>query len=194
MNEPTIHIKRPETKLSKWDGNSCSLVEYGDILYGEKLLSAVVDPKDLVGRNVILPPDNGLGGFGRMGIDISWLKDCMYECPYLPGNKYFWMLPVAVLSDDQSRYYQTDGEGKVPYHSTYYERKFVLEEDHEHCCGEQVSFEELRRENKINLCLMGHGYTSYTLPSDGGGEVKLGLIPLDNGDELLVLVWVWYNK
>ena len=46
----------------------------------------------------------------------------------------------------------------------------------------------------IIAAMMGHGYTTFTLPSDGSGDKVLGIVKLSNGDELLVHCWVWFNK
>jgi len=44
------------------------------------------------------------------------------------------------------------------------------------------------------VLLMGSGYTSGCIPSDGHARQVLCHVDLSNGDELLVSVWDWYNK
>ena len=47
---------------------------------------------------------------------------------------------------------------------------------------------------RVTDAMLGHGYTTGTLPSDGHGNKVLATIPLANGDELLVVCWVWFHQ
>jgi len=166
--------------------------EIGDVLYGEEFLSKIeIYTVELFKTSFENPASNrliqpsmpftgGFSGLSALSIDAAVLQEQVrYNCPWT-DNQYYWMYPLGVVSDDEERY-GIDRE-KTPWLC----RTINQQDDMDNIDPSHL--------NTIVKTMLGHGYTVGTRPSDGHGEVVLGTIPLDNGDELLVACWVWFNK
>ena len=109
----------------------------------------------------------------------------IYECPYLKSNKYFWVLPIAIMSNDIQKYKALcslpDWRKDMMFDFKWIKETSSIEEYMEY-------------ENSLSQSFMGHGYTDFTLPSDGYGNRELITIKLDNGDYVLAISHIWYNK
>lgn len=160
--------------------------EYGDILAGQKYVCKIFEGNEelcLSGKHLVVSKLQTLKSYEEMGIDVSWIPT--YVCPFR-GIKFYLMMPVGVLTEKgQSEYHSHPPFGMTDF----YNRQIAFG---------SYSIDDIdiwhRAKSGISMSFLGHGYTSGTLPSDGGVELKLGIVQLSNGDELLVAVWVWYNK
>ncbi len=156
----------------------------GDVLYGERFLNRVeLRVADLEGKRLIRNP-NCRFNLADLGIATDALEaQIVYGCPWTE-NKYHWMFPLGVVTDDEKRYgldaSRIEGRPWMCRQISASEHSIDHVDPSEWC--------------KVTDAMLGHGYTTGTLPSDGHGNKVLATIPLDNGDEILVVCWVWFNK
>jgi hypothetical protein len=108
----------------------------------------------------------------------------MYKCPYI-DNTYFWFIPIAIMSSDIQKY-----KSYIPSLSWRSEMMF----DFEWTESQSPINEYFEYESNITQACMGHGYTHGTLPTDGNGGRQLITIKLDNGDFVVAVSHIWYNK
>jgi len=160
--------------------------DYGDILYGSEYVSHTYDfdklesiKSEKIGLISLIRPDPWHEA-ERLNVDLSKIRDkVIYECPYIIGNRYFWMIPTAIIVKNDVDQYR-----KPNFDSAMFEYKF------------DASFvlNGIRVLSHIERASLGHGYTTCTLPCDGDNELKRFLVNLDNGDQVIFVGWVWYNK
>lgn len=55
----------------------------------------------------------------------------------------------------------------------------------------EYSTEEL---NAFQKAMMGPGYTEFCMPHDGDPYLHHAIAHLENGDMLILAVWLWANK
>lgn len=153
----------------------------GKVLYGERFLSRVeLAVTKLEGKKLVRNP-NCHFNLADLGIATDALEaQVVYGCPWTE-NKYYWMFPLGVVTDDEKRYgLDISKEPWMCRLISASERSMDHVDPSEWC--------------KVTDAMLGHGYTTGTLPSDGHGHKVLATVPLDNGDEILVVCWVWFNK
>lgn len=158
--------------------------KYADVLYaGEFITRIELSIADFGSRKLVQSDDHGFNGLSEFGVDFSNFQTrTVYECPW-SGNHYHWMYPLGIVTDDEREY---DGDGDA--HKC---RPWLCREIDQR---NNMDFVNPMQWGKVVDAMLGHGYTTGTMPCDGSGEKVLATIPLDNGDELLVACWVWSNK
>lgn len=108
------------------------------------------------------------------------VQSAKYECPFLNGNIYYGLLPVAIQTNDSSVY-------RVgPFARSEYDYVFDLEW--------QKKYRQSFVENEILTSFMGSGYTNDFLPSDGSHKIVTVKIELSNNDFIVAKTFEWYNK
>ena len=141
----------------------------------------------------------------KMGIvgAIQLMQDCLYEDPvigtfelggerpfYMP-NRFYAAIPVAIITTDVNRY-KIGAYKDVKEPGSWNAMPF----DHDWFRGMHGNRheEDMFKLDGLRKLMMGSGYTSFTMPSDGSpGWAKVG-VALDNGDRLMCWAWEWYNK
>lgn len=160
--------------------------ETGDIISGGEYIAKRVLKKEVLGPVIFAyaverNPWKSLKG---MGIDTTSLEEAFkYECPYT-GNTFYHFIPAAIIIKNDVKVYR-----KPPYDSKDYNYAFDLE-----WINESILKGQHPELGSIAESMLGHGYTSYALPTDGDGGWIEVLIELDNGDYLFGVCWEWYNK
>lgn len=154
-------------------------------------------------------------GLEYLGIDITDLREmAQNECP-CSEMTYTAFVPIAVLTTDSKGKYlnnkyrhliedgrsvpmATDMISDGDWNRTmngWFERTLATpkhdETDAEHL-GKPLPVTE--RIGNIHRAILGSGYNSGILPSDGGNSLKYVMIPLDNGDKIICAAWEWSNK
>lgn len=158
---------------------------FGDILYCDKYIYGLVEESD---RERMVPLTSALPwkAMERFGIEgASTLRDeSCYTCPWT-DNSYFWFVPYALIINGSPDVYKPK---EMPQHLvSQYDYSLDLK-------WHARYFKNDPPPSDIQLALLGHGYTSFTLPSDGSGSVWKTKIQLSNGDFIAGFMWVWYNK
>lgn len=164
------------------------LPENGDILYGKQYIAG---PANLDRISQVLSVVSSRhyhpwkAVHSKFGIDISMSKDFEYRCPF-SNNVYYWCVPyfMVVRRNDAIHY--------APIN-------IISSDSYEYDLAWQThlwksSIGDIRYIPPTIQAFLGHGYTEGTLPSDGSAELNHVLIELNNGDALLCLCWIWYNK
>lgn len=166
---------------------SAAKPEIGDVLYGERFLSRVeLAPTELEGKRLVRSPNRGFNLSG-LGIATATLEtQIVYRCPWTE-NKYYWMFPLGVVTDDEKRY----GLDASKLDGRPWMCRLISSSEHS---IDHIDPSDLAPLTTVMTAMLGHGYTAETLPSDGHGNKVLATVPLDNGDEILVVCWVWFNK
>ena len=171
----------------------------GDILYATKFIYKMCYLKDVEKFRLI-----HLGYIERdswntlesAGIDGDKFREkSIYKCPWINGNKYYWHLPVAIITQDNYDTYKERIYSKIPD----YICDMVFDEDWMNNRIYSKMFDKAPRlpehyPGGVQQSIMGHGYTDFTLPNDGSGSIRFSMAKLDNGDNLICYSWVWYNK
>lgn len=161
----------------------CAEPEYGNILYGSEYIWDIEKIESLNNpetKFISLRSPNPWEAAKRLNVNADTLKESLlYECPFIHGNKYFWMIPTAIVVCEDIKQYR-----KPNYSSSMLDFMF----------DNKLSLNSLRELDVIQKTMLGHGYTYFTLPDDGVNELKEFTINLNNGDKLLMSGWVWYNK
>jgi len=166
----------------------------GDMLYGAEYFHGELNKSHSTNMNKRY---EGLEYFYLDNIhELGWLalklfvdevpnqQNFMYECPYI-GNRHFWLLPIAIMSDDIQKY-----KSKV---SDCWFKEMVF--DFDFVSGNAPINEALEDGGSTLIkSFMGHGYTDGTLPNDGSGNRELITMKLDNGDYIVAISHIWYNK
>lgn len=173
-----ISIKKPRKRIH---------ADYSDILFGHDFLHEIrVKIEKLEGQKAVAVPWDMGFSFLAPHIDVKeWAAACVYQCPYIEGNRFFWMYPLAILTEDETRY------GVDANSRDFSKRPWLVKV----IKVDATDIDEYDCElHKDLLSLMGHGYTDFTLPSDGSRSLVHGTVLLDNGDRILVACWLWHNK
>lgn len=170
----------------------CDNSEY--ILYGEEWIKNTlekVEKKDLPEKFV--PVRNSFFQdpwtlLEISGINTETLKaDFKYYC-HISENTYYWFVPLLLFTckDNSEKYKENCSKVNEQISDFSFDfnfwKPFVI--DH---------VDELAKD-KVTCALLGHSYSSYNLPSDGMSKQTYGTVELDNGDEILGALWLWYNK
>ena len=154
----------------------------GDVLYGQRFLSRVeIAVMEIDGKRLVRNNPNCRFNLSNLGIATDALEaQVVYRCPWTK-NKYYWMFPLGVVTDDEKRY-------GVDIDKHPWRCRLISAPSH--------SIDRVNPNEWCNItgAMLGHGYTISALPGDGGGKKVLATIPLDNGDDILVVCWVWFNS
>lgn len=157
--------------------------EFGNILYGQEYIIDIVEMENQKnpGKGFIsLCSSNPWEAAKRLNVDVDEIKESVtYECPFLLGNKHYWMIPTAIIVAKDIKQYRYP-----KFSSSMFDHLFDA----------TYTLNSMRELNSIQKVMLGHGYTHFTLPSDGSIELKEFTIALNNGDKLLMSGWIWYNK
>jgi len=159
--------------------------ENGGVLYARQFLSRIgISVDDLAGKRLVQARGyRGFDGLANLGVDASTLQNrVLYACPW-SGKRYYWMFPLGVVTD-------AAGVGRYGDCPPWRCRAILREEDIE----DDTEGIDPNDFGGVVSAMLGHGYTEGTLPSDGCCGQMLATVPLDNGDEILVVCWVWFNK
>jgi len=162
--------------------------EHGDVLRAARFIGRIGIPVTQIGgRRLARPPSlaGGFAGLADLGVDANAVQEeALYQCPW-SGNHYHWMFPLGILTDDEKRYGLDSGNIRSgrPWLCPMVSADM-----------DENGYTDPTELDKITKAMLGHGYTGGTLPSDGVGEIVLATVPLDNGDEILVACWVWFNR
>jgi hypothetical protein len=106
-----------------------------------------------------------------------------YECPY-NGYLHFWAVPVFIFADNVKFWtdrFKTTKEAR--YLDADWMRKYIPSK-----IKDGLPF------TKVQRALLGPGYTSATLATDGNGHINDAIVALSNNDFLGVKVWIWFNS
>jgi len=165
--------------------------EIGDYMFGGEYIMAKPETL-LVMCNLISLSHFGYNPFkclNNIGVLVppTFKWDTTYcDDPYALGRVQYGIVPDLLLTVNAARY-QTD--------SAQYEKMAV----DKHWNRDVVFRNYLAGEKPDDApqwvrSMMGSGYTTGTLPSDGHGSIEVGYVGLNNGDALRCYVWEWYNK
>ena len=153
----------------------------GDILFGNEYLENI-NLEDLKKKKYVYAFSNR-----RLNSELKkeFFEYFKYECPFIDGNRYFWFYPSFVFTDtpdekDIMHQFMEDDNG-----GWRADKLKEIEEFDEYSIHNQFWAEKF---------YMGHGYTSYTLPSDGSNNKDVVMVRLNNDDILVGQTWVWFNK
>lgn len=172
--------------------------ENGDYLFGEKYIIPL-EQKDLEDNDILLLNQICFVSWNAMiKMDcfdlpnISQFKsEIMYDCPFDTGYKFFGIFPLAILSGDVAKYRNKSFKGRFDDMAwdTDWTKSFICKKyDRNGKIGIGIPVSDIAR------AYMGHGYTSGTLPDDGGNSLTQVKVKLSNGDWMVCLTWIWYNK
>jgi hypothetical protein len=114
-----------------------------------------------------------------LGIDADEIK-AKYECPYTEYD-FYAIVPAALISSDLKGKYD---------HVQHWNKDYLF--DHEF--HKDMFKEHITGLGEIGKLMLGSGWTSMTGVNDGSRSVITAIVNLDNGDQLLVYTWEWYNK
>lgn len=162
----------------------------GDILYGVDYVDSISIPTKIDWKNKPILFLDGISpntweALTILNIDFAEFKSKVsYQDPY-SNNTYYWQFPIGIQTSDLIKYAQCKRNGSHVLSSIY---PWLFDADY---IGNMYKNLEI---GKISKTLLGHGYTSYTLPDDGSNSLDFGTINLDNGDQLICAIWIWYNK
>lgn len=158
----------------------------GCILSGGDFIVKKVEKTDVLGQVIFAcaAERNPWVSLKSMGVNSDPLVEAFkYECPYT-GNTFYHFIPVAIVIKND-----VDAYRKSPYDLKDFDYMFDLD---------WINNDLLRGQhpelNTISESMLGHGFTTCTLPTDGDGGWIEVLIELDNGDYLFGVCWEWYNK
>jgi hypothetical protein len=107
-----------------------------------------------------------------------------YDCPYT-NNHYTSLIPISIWSKNVEKYFSTE--------NFHWFKEMACDKDWNLKDIELSSFEQVELSD-IHKLLLGSGYTSGTLMSDGSNSIVPVLIDLDNGDLMYAATFVWHNK
>lgn len=110
-----------------------------------------------------------------------------YKC-IANGYTHYSVLPVGILTTPEQgvEYIKMKNNGEMPWYTkmatdpTWWTPQDI---------GDPEEFEE-----KFLMARLGPGYTYGKSPSDGSSETAIYGIDLDNGDTVLFIMNLWYNK
>jgi hypothetical protein len=159
-------------------------VSNGDILYGEHYLKNLPSSlkKLAKGKKLAIPVDfnepNAWKVLHNVGVTNAFdvMQEATYRCPFIKDNKYFWFVPQLIITSDISKY-----ENIQPH---WRDTEFLITQG---CLDKNWILQD-----PYNM--LGHGYTDFTLPTDGSSGRSIAIMELDDGDIVVVATQVWYNK
>ena len=126
-------------------------------------------------------------GMTQKHYDSVFDEETLYECPYY-GTIFTGVIPIGIVSDDISKYNYILQEDKNQWEQWELKRLLDNENTKETCDEIEEGM------NGIMKATLGHGFDECRLTSDGYGEIKPFKVKLNNGDDLIVMTWEWYNK
>lgn len=160
--------------------------EYGgDFIYGNVDLLGHFDEEFFTKQFLLLNnlDYNTFTVLDKLNIDTSYFDNFKYECPFTKRENY-GVVPIVIVSDNIEKYLVDCHQSK---------KEMVLDMDFQkEYFNEKVPLENLI--NSITISLMGAGYTNGCYPSNGSKDVMLSTIPLNNGDVIVCVNYVWFNK
>jgi len=188
--------------------------ELGDHLFGERWLAPLtqqeVEEKEVLflhmWNNNIWRILVGLGHDEKALDDFK--QEVSYECPFDGNFSFYGVIPVAIMSDDISKYRSERFENES--YDIFWDAEWMRDmgglknsRSYNAITSTECFLSERELESdfyyQLPLCgteraFLGHGYTCGTLPTDGHGRLVQAKIPLDNKDFVGVITWIWYNK
>lgn len=115
--------------------------------------------------------------------EIAKLKEMsIYHCPYT-DREYTSLIPTTIWTENPENYFE----------GTNYYFKDMACDDEWNKSQYKEKIESIHL-SKIQKLMIGSGYTSCTLMSDGSTGMDKFFIDLDNGDILECVIYLWYNK
>lgn len=177
--------------------------EYGDTdIYGKHY--KYLAPIDWADFDVLnpMPISDGYGSnvwkllihFGISMKDVKNLKKwSKNRCP-CSEMTYNAIVPLVILTDDATKYLDIMFPDRKPI---FYD--MFIDANHNRnmnwCVDEYVNKRKPEYHmNNVRRAMLGSGYNEGILPSDGSNSFDFAAIPLDNGDKIVVITWVWHNK
>lgn len=173
-------LKQTESFKGKYYSDGSYL---GDFVYADDYLLGNFN-KDLYKKDFFQLEHVSVNTFSALeeiGVDVSYFDNFKYKCPFT-GNKYFSVIPVIIVSDNISKYKDFFKHQEMALDVNYNRKEF----------NEKIEPEELI--NSIMKFLIGPGYTISFYPSDGSIDLSLSTLQLDNGDVIVCVNNVWFNK
>jgi len=166
---------------------------FGDILYCDEYIFGLVEDSD---KEKMIPlmnpfitmPWKTMRKFGIEGTQ-ELREEAIYCCPWT-DNKYYWFVPYALIVNGSPDVYKPI---ETPSHNAFYDYCLDLKWHAQYFKEDDLKPNKILP-NGIQAALLGHGYTSFTFPSDGDGKIFEAKIKLKNGDFIAGFIWVWYNK
>lgn len=149
---------------------------------------------------------NALYKIGVDPADIDRLYDAVeYGDCFYPANEdnedlmrarrpgaFNCLLPLAVIPAGERPYFFRDGQ--VNHHLFYYKFDEVEHVIRNHDPEVKLDYFMNMGGGSIARARLGHGFTDTTLPSDGGTDVELFFMRGENGDIIVCVAHVWFNK
>jgi hypothetical protein len=154
--------------------------ELGDIIFAAEMLRKF-DPEVRHGHitPLICLSQNGWTALANLNINAhDFRARSTYKCPFMHMNIYYWNMPVALISQNPERYEALSGNA------------YAMDSDWHKKMYEERIFDL----GLVPRSLMGHGFTSGTLPSDGTPHIEKTLADVDNGDVIVCQTFIWFNK
>jgi hypothetical protein len=115
------------------------------------------------------------------------LEDFRYDCPWT-DNTYWHFVPWVLLAKDPSVFKQPSGSwGELAFDCDWIRSMWMK------------GFKDLKdpqvlEPDRVARSMLGHGYTNWTLPSDGSVRYIVACLGLN--DDSLIAGWLnlWFNK
>ena len=116
-----------------------------------------------------------------------------YQCPYT--SMEFWgLVPLGVLAKD-AEVYRKAFTAPGTYAGDF---DWVTKDDRETHISLQLGEHGERTLDQVlssvTIAMLGSGYTQGCIQDDGGNERALVTVDFENGDQLLCVAWIWFNK
>ena len=173
---------------------------FGDVeIYGKhsEYLGAF-DWDDIEKKEMNPMPLAGMYGFGlnpwkalvHAGIDAEDVKKLKnWSTCYCPGTEreYNAIVPVSILTNDAKVY---TSKVKLPFSDMFEDGNW----------NRSMTWNRERNERPVEFlsgverAILGSGYMEFILPCDGSNGYEFFTVSLENGDKIIFVGWVWYNK
>lgn len=160
----------------------------GDLLYLEEYAIDILKPEEHFNYK-ILKLNRVLGDSWQALVQanimtqeyVNFLKEeFIYECPYIEDTKYYYCMPICILSDNLEKY-RTEPKGKN------WRMDMALDDT-------WMKDEEIFNLGLFSDLKNGHGYDMGRLASDGYSEKIKIIVKLSNDDLMVLQTFLWFNK
>lgn len=166
---------------------------HGDVeIYGAAKWLAAFGRKEFDSRSVLSLDHFNPNGWNALN-ELTILcraevnDNCRYRCPYT--DLRFWsLLPFAIITDNYDQY--------LPYYVKHDSHTYKWWTDTEWTkkCIMDNEEGDIGGPNLIQNTILGSGYQTGILQSDGSHSVIVVNLELNNGDKIMCYSWEWYNK
>lgn len=161
--------------------------ELGDFLFASEFIHSYVTKKEVAANDFFVIPLIFMSFYHpfttlkKFNIDAEELHQCCkYDCPFREQIIFYGLLPIAIKTDDSTKYRHNGFENT--YNSVFdlkWQKNYV---------------DQILSVDQISKSFLGHGFTDGTLPFDGNNSIVNVKLQLSNNDFIIAHTWEWYNK